>query len=83
MEFLPKGDLYHLIHSKLSDEEYNRILRLKIGIDIAKGMRYLQSITPPVIHRDLRSPNVLVFYYFNPLIIIYFVFFLFIYYLLF
>ena len=23
-----------------------------------KGMKYLQSMVPPIIHRDLRSPNI-------------------------
>lgn len=33
-------------------------LRILTGLDIARGMRYLHSISPPVVHRDLRSPNV-------------------------
>lgn len=35
-------------------------LKMKIAFDIAQGMQYLQNIDPPVIHRDLRSPNILV-----------------------
>jgi serine/threonine protein kinase len=35
-------------------------LRLGIGIDIARGMRYLHELVEkPVIHRDLNSHNVL------------------------
>lgn len=33
-------------------------LRLLIALDVAIGMRHLHSITPPVIHRDLRTPNI-------------------------
>lgn len=29
-------------------------------LDAAKGMMYLHSSDPPVIHRDLKSPNLLV-----------------------
>jgi hypothetical protein len=35
-------------------------LRLKIATDIALGMEYLHSLTPPLAHRDLRSPNICV-----------------------
>jgi ankyrin repeat protein/GTPase SAR1 family protein len=30
-------------------------LRLKLAVDIACGMRYLHSLEPPIIHRDLKS----------------------------
>ncbi len=35
-------------------------VRLKLLVDIASGMNYAHSQTPPVIHMDLKSPNVLV-----------------------
>jgi serine/threonine protein kinase len=34
--------------------------RLNMALDAAKGMMYLHSSDPPVIHRDLKSPNLLV-----------------------
>ena len=55
MEWCPESDLYHFL---LSDEPIDWKLRIRICLDIAKGMRYLQDVTPPIIHRDLRSPNV-------------------------
>jgi len=35
-------------------------LRERIAFDIAKGMEYLASSQPPVVHRDLRSPNIFI-----------------------
>jgi serine/threonine protein kinase len=34
--------------------------RLNMALDAAKGMLYLHSCSPPIIHRDLKSPNLLV-----------------------
>ena len=67
MQFCPGGDLFEFLHpkdkitGKQTNATYDQIswnLRYKIGLDIAKGMRYLQSIKPPIIHRDLRSLNI-------------------------
>jgi serine/threonine protein kinase/Ca2+-binding EF-hand superfamily protein len=33
---------------------------LKLGLDVARGMLYLHSSTPIVLHRDLKSANILV-----------------------
>lgn len=34
-------------------------IRIKIGWDIAKGMTYLHGWTPPILHRDLSTRNIL------------------------
>lgn len=34
--------------------------RLSIAAEAAVGMAYLHSRSPPVVHRDLKSPNILV-----------------------
>lgn len=34
--------------------------RLNMALDAAKGMLYLHAHNPPIIHRDLKSPNLLV-----------------------
>ena len=33
-------------------------MRVKIALDIAKGLNYLHTQKPPIIHRDVRSPNI-------------------------
>ena len=33
-------------------------LRKRIAFDISSGMAYLHSRVPPIVHRDLRSPNI-------------------------
>jgi serine/threonine protein kinase len=34
-------------------------LQMRIISDIIEGMRFLHSASPPIIHRDLKSPNIL------------------------
>ncbi|KAL2608857.1 hypothetical protein R1flu_027430 [Riccia fluitans] len=57
-EFLPRGSLYRLIHRPNNQLDERR--RLRMAFDVAKGMNYLHSSTPIVVHRDLKSPNLLV-----------------------
>ncbi|XP_042452182.1 probable serine/threonine-protein kinase SIS8 [Zingiber officinale] len=57
-EFLPRGSLYRLLHRPNSQLDEKR--RLKMALDVAKGMNYLHSSHPTIVHRDLKSPNLLV-----------------------
>ncbi|KAK9068436.1 hypothetical protein SSX86_012550 [Deinandra increscens subsp. villosa] len=59
-EYLPRGSLFRLLHKpgpkKILDEQH----RLRMAFDVAKGMNYLHKRNPPIVHRDLKSPNLLV-----------------------
>lgn len=46
--------------TRLDEEKISWKLRVKVALDIAHGMSYLHTIVPPIVHRDLRSPNVFV-----------------------
>ena len=57
LEFCHRGSLWSLLQNheiSLSWEE-----RRKIALDAAKGVHYLHSCNPPVLHRDLKSLNLL------------------------
>jgi TPR repeat protein/serine/threonine protein kinase len=57
VEFCPEGDLLHALRAgKLKN---NDALCYKVAIDICSGMAFLHSQNPPLAHRDLRSPNIL------------------------
>ena len=56
--FISRGSLFRLLHRTRVDIDPKR--RLSVALDIAKGMNHLHSCTPPVVHRDLKSPNLLV-----------------------
>ncbi|CAN6539685.1 unnamed protein product [Malus baccata var. baccata] len=57
-EFLPRGSLYRLLHRPNSQLDERR--RMRMALDVAKGMNYLHTSNPTVVHRDLKSPNLLV-----------------------
>ncbi|PON49765.1 Mitogen-activated protein kinase kinase kinase [Parasponia andersonii] len=59
-EYLPRGSLYRLIHRPASGEIMDQRRRLRMALDVAKGINYLHCLSPPVVHWDLKSPNLLV-----------------------
>ncbi|CAH8356640.1 unnamed protein product [Eruca vesicaria subsp. sativa] len=57
-EFLPRGSLFRLLQRNTSKLDWRR--RINMAMDIARGMNYLHNCSPPIIHRDLKSSNLLV-----------------------
>lgn len=57
-EFIPRGSLYRLLHR--SGSQIDEKKRMKMALDVARGMNYLHTSHPTVVHRDLKSPNLLV-----------------------
>lgn len=59
-EFMPRGDLGHFLVSKASRSLTWQSKKLSIASDIANALVYLHSLAPVIIHRDLKSLNVLI-----------------------
>ncbi|KAL4431452.1 hypothetical protein ABPG75_006708 [Micractinium tetrahymenae] len=63
-EFCSRGSLLDVLRLARASEQAAAALtwvrRLSMALDAAKGMLYLHAHSPPVIHRDLKSPNLLV-----------------------
>jgi len=59
MEFAARGSLWAVLHGKQRGECTPR-RRLQWAAETAKGMAYLHSRSPPIVHRDLKSGNLLV-----------------------
>ncbi|KAI9097644.1 hypothetical protein K1719_025415 [Acacia pycnantha] len=59
-EYLPRGSLYRLIHRPTTGENLDQRRKLRMALDVAKGINYLHCLNPPVLHWDLKSPNLLV-----------------------
>ncbi|KAL5988448.1 hypothetical protein ACLOJK_036212 [Asimina triloba] len=59
-EYLPRGSLYRLIHRAAAGEILDKRRRLRMALDVAKGINYLHCLSPPIVHWDLKSPNLLV-----------------------
>ncbi|PON34210.1 Serine/threonine protein kinase [Parasponia andersonii] len=59
-EYLKNGCLYKLLRRPDAGVMLDERRRLNMAYDVAKGMNYLHQLQPPIVHRDLKSPNLLV-----------------------
>lgn len=57
-ELLPRGSLFKNLHRNNQTLDIRR--RLRMALDVAKGVNYLHRRNPPIVHRDLKSSNLLV-----------------------
>ncbi|XP_061946107.1 serine/threonine-protein kinase EDR1-like isoform X3 [Populus nigra] len=57
-EFLPRGSLYRILHRPQCQIDEKR--RIRMALDVARGMNCLHASIPTIVHRDLKSPNLLV-----------------------
>jgi tRNA A-37 threonylcarbamoyl transferase component Bud32 len=56
MEYVSGGNLFDFLKQ---NPNLSWSQRLNIALDIARGMDFLHSTSPPIIHRDLKSLNIL------------------------
>ncbi|RHY20438.1 hypothetical protein DYB32_010031 [Aphanomyces invadans] len=57
-EYMKNGDLFYYLQKRKSVLSWKRE-KIQLALDIAQGLVYLHSLTPKIIHRDLKSKNVL------------------------
>ncbi|ETV99743.1 TKL protein kinase [Aphanomyces invadans] len=58
-EFMDGGDLRSVLDANKSSRSFTWIQKLKVALQVAEGLVYLHLMDPKVIHRDLKSRNVL------------------------
>lgn len=62
-EYCERGSLLDVLRSAKTDQSKADLLtwdrRIYIAAGVAKGMLYLHSLNPPLVHRDLKSANIL------------------------
>lgn len=64
MEYCPRGSLDRLLRDAAQGggggRQLDRRRRVRIALQAARGIAYLHSLSPPVVHRDIKPGNLLV-----------------------
>ncbi|KAL8098342.1 serine/threonine-protein kinase-like protein At3g51990 [Apium graveolens] len=58
VEFMSNGTLYDYLHSNVRPPNWGK--RIRLALQTAKALETLHCSNPPVIHRDIKSANVLI-----------------------
>ncbi|KAM7267390.1 hypothetical protein ACFE04_009556 [Oxalis oulophora] len=58
VEFMSNGTLYDVLHSNSKPPNWGR--RIRFALQVAKAVDVLHSQNPAIIHRDIKSANVLI-----------------------
>lgn len=58
-EYMPNGSLNELLHRKTEYPDVAWPLRFRVLHEIALGVNYLHNMTPPLLHHDLKTQNIL------------------------
>ncbi|KAG8386371.1 hypothetical protein BUALT_Bualt03G0141900 [Buddleja alternifolia] len=63
VEYMPNGSLYDSLHG--SGKPPGWVKRTRFALQVARAVQFLHSSNPPIIHRDIKSSNVLIDSKFN------------------